>query len=128
MNFYSIFEFQITSFCPCIYSSELFSINFVEFNGPNERLGIQSTTMYTIIALFSSSNYQLTNLFFSKYYFILKVGGHSSMFQYDKNTVCKVLEIPELDFYQSMPHPLKKFTPEFRGKISFLEFSSSCFC
>lgn len=39
------------------------------------------------------------------------------MFQYDKDTVCKVLELPELDFYQSMPDSLKIFTPEFRGKI-----------
>jgi hypothetical protein len=40
------------------------------------------------------------------------------MFQYDKDTVCKVLESHELDFYQSMPDSLKKYTPEFRGKIS----------
>ena len=44
------------------------------------------------------------------------------MFQYDKNTVCKVLELHELDFYQSMPDPLKKFTPEFRGEISLIRF------
>ncbi|CAF1063548.1 unnamed protein product [Adineta steineri] len=50
--------------------------------------------------------------------FFHQVGGHSSMFQYDKDTVCKVLELPELDFYQSMPDSLKNFTPEFRGIIS----------
>jgi hypothetical protein len=38
------------------------------------------------------------------------------MFQYDQNTVCKLLATPELDFYQSLPEPLKTFTPEFRGK------------
>ncbi|CAF0768993.1 unnamed protein product [Adineta ricciae] len=47
-----------------------------------------------------------------------QVGGHSTMFQYDKNTLCKVLDPPELYFYQSMPESLKKFTPEFRGKIT----------
>lgn len=45
-----------------------------------------------------------------------QVGGHSSMFQYDQDTVCKVLDVVELSFYQSMPDPLKKFTPEFRGR------------
>jgi hypothetical protein len=38
------------------------------------------------------------------------------MFQYDKDTLCKVLDLLELDFYQSMPDSLKKFTPEFRGR------------
>lgn len=45
------------------------------------------------------------------------------MFQYNKDTVCKVLDGPELDFYQSMPDPLKKFTPEFRGKGSLIHCS-----
>ncbi len=40
------------------------------------------------------------------------------MFQYDKDTICKVLESPELDFYQLMPDSLKKFTPEYRGTIT----------
>jgi hypothetical protein len=42
------------------------------------------------------------------------------MFQYDKNTVCKLLELPELDFYQSVPDSLKHFTPQFRGSIFYL--------
>jgi len=50
--------------------------------------------------------------------FFHQVGGHSSMFQYDKDTVCKVLALPELDFYQSMPDSLKQFTPEYRGIIT----------
>lgn len=44
-----------------------------------------------------------------------KVGGHSSIFQYDNDTVCKVLELSELEFYQSIPDSLKSFAPEFRG-------------
>lgn len=49
------------------------------------------------------------------------------MFQYDRNTVCKLLALPELDFYQSIPDTLKNFTPEFRGKIfySFLIYFSN---
>ncbi len=42
------------------------------------------------------------------------------MFQYDKNTVCKLLALPELDFYQSIPDALKNFTPEFRGENVFI--------
>lgn len=57
--------------------------------------------------------------------FFLQVGGHSSMFQYDSTTVCKLLDKDELRFYQSMPEILKEFTPEFRGLTTnfFLDFS-----
>ncbi|CAF0851007.1 unnamed protein product [Adineta ricciae] len=50
--------------------------------------------------------------------FIHQVGGHSSMFQYDKNTVCKLLAPAEYDFYQSIPDMLKPFAPEFRGCVT----------
>ncbi|CAF3914153.1 unnamed protein product [Adineta steineri] len=50
--------------------------------------------------------------------FIHQVGGHSSMFQYDQNTVCKLLAPAEYDFYQSIPDSLKAFTPAFRGSIT----------
>lgn len=50
--------------------------------------------------------------------FFHQVGGHSSMFLYDKTTICKLHEISEMKFYQSMPESLKKFTPEFRGMIT----------
>lgn len=49
---------------------------------------------------------------------LFQVGGHSSMFQYDPDTICKLLEPPELDFYQSMPEQLKSYTPEFRGIVT----------
>jgi hypothetical protein len=39
------------------------------------------------------------------------------MFQYDTTTVCKVLDVAELNFYQSMPESLKTFTPEYRGNL-----------
>lgn len=51
----------------------------------------------------------------------LQVGGHSSMFQYDRETLCKVLDLDELNFYQTMPEFLKTFAPEFRGKNMFLQ-------
>ncbi|CAF1412056.1 unnamed protein product [Rotaria magnacalcarata] len=50
--------------------------------------------------------------------FIHQVGGHSSIFQYDKNTICKILAPSELDFYQSMPESLKNYTSEFRGIVT----------
>ena len=81
--------------------------------------------MYSIIAFFSSSNFHIKNLNFI--FFLLKVGGHSSLFQYDKGTICKVLELAELDFYQSMPDSLKKFTPEFRGKRFYNLFCTIIF-
>ena len=37
------------------------------------------------------------------------------MFQYNRTTLCKVLDHVELDFYQTMPDLLKMFTPTFRG-------------
>ncbi|CAF0931026.1 unnamed protein product [Didymodactylos carnosus] len=46
------------------------------------------------------------------------VGGHSSMFEYDKNTICKLGDPHEVDFYQLMPETLKPFTPEYRGIIT----------
>ncbi len=44
------------------------------------------------------------------------------MFQYDNHTVCKLLAMSELDFYESLPEQLKTFTPEFRGKKLLLVF------
>lgn len=49
--------------------------------------------------------------------FIHQVGGHSSMLQYDENTLCKPLIPREIEFYQDIPDDLKAFTPEYRGKI-----------
>ncbi|UJR30852.1 hypothetical protein I4U23_018367 [Adineta vaga] len=50
--------------------------------------------------------------------FIHQVGGHSSMFQYNKNTVCKLLAPAEFEFYQAVPDLLKSFIPEFRGSVT----------
>ncbi|XP_022250775.1 inositol hexakisphosphate kinase 1-like isoform X1 [Limulus polyphemus] len=46
--------------------------------------------------------------------FIHQVGGSSSMLRLDDYTLCKPLIPRELDFYESLPDKLKKFTPEYK--------------
>lgn len=48
--------------------------------------------------------------------FLHQVSGHTGMFQYDDKTVCKPLNVREYNFYLNVPHNLKQFTAEFRGK------------
>lgn len=48
--------------------------------------------------------------------FLHQVSGHTGMFQYDDKTVCKPLNVRENNFYLNVPHNLKQFTAEFRGK------------
>lgn len=50
--------------------------------------------------------------------FVHQVGGHSSMFQYDKNTICKLMSVHECNFYQTVPEILKGFVAAFRGSIT----------
>lgn len=49
--------------------------------------------------------------------FVHQVGGHSCMLRYDDTSVCKPLINREHHFYQIMPHDLRQFTPQFRGKV-----------
>ncbi|KAJ9591769.1 hypothetical protein L9F63_001705 [Diploptera punctata] len=49
--------------------------------------------------------------------FIHQVGGHSSMLCLDEATVCKPLVPRELNFYETLPDPVRKFTPKFYGVI-----------
>jgi inositol-hexakisphosphate kinase len=49
--------------------------------------------------------------------FIHQVGGHSSILCLDERTVCKPLIKQELNFYESLPKSLKRFTPEYRGVV-----------
>ncbi|XP_054706230.1 inositol hexakisphosphate kinase 1-like [Uloborus diversus] len=55
--------------------------------------------------------------------FIHQVGGHSSMLQLDKDTICKPLIPRELNFYKSAPDSLKEFMAEFKGilEVTFSE-------
>lgn len=49
--------------------------------------------------------------------FIHQVGGHSSMLCLDEATVCKPLVKRELQFYETIPEAVRKFTPHFYGVI-----------
>ncbi|XP_034249485.1 inositol hexakisphosphate kinase 3-like isoform X2 [Thrips palmi] len=49
--------------------------------------------------------------------FIHQVGGHSSMLCLDEATVCKPLVKRELQFYETLPEAVSKFTPHFYGVI-----------
>ncbi|XP_064605211.1 inositol hexakisphosphate kinase 1-like [Liolophura sinensis] len=49
--------------------------------------------------------------------FIHQVGGHTSMFRFNENTVCKPLCSREYHFYSTLPQELHPFTPEFKGSI-----------
>lgn len=48
--------------------------------------------------------------------FIHQVGGHTSMFRFNENTVCKPLCSREYHFYSTLPQELHPFTPEFKGE------------
>lgn len=47
-----------------------------------------------------------------------QVGGRSLILTYDRNTVCKPLNLQELRFYLDIPDSLRPFTPLFKGKKS----------
>ena len=47
--------------------------------------------------------------------FIHQVGGHSSIQQLDKHTVCKPLFSKELAFYEEVCPAFKQFVPKFKG-------------
>ncbi|XP_062578576.1 inositol hexakisphosphate kinase 1-like [Saccostrea cucullata] len=49
--------------------------------------------------------------------FLHQVSGHTGMFRFDDQTVCKPLNVREYNFYLNVPHNLKQFTAEFRGTI-----------
>ncbi|XP_064604552.1 inositol hexakisphosphate kinase 1-like [Liolophura sinensis] len=49
--------------------------------------------------------------------FIHQVGGHTSMFRLNENTVCKPLCLREYRFYSALPQELLPFTPECRGVV-----------
>ncbi|XP_049779049.1 inositol hexakisphosphate kinase 3-like [Schistocerca cancellata] len=49
--------------------------------------------------------------------FIHQVGGHSSMLCLDEYTVCKPLVKRELEFYETLPDAIRKFTPKFHGTL-----------
>lgn len=57
--------------------------------------------------------------------FIHQVGGQSSILQLDDTTICKYLNLQELNFYTSIPDQLKPLVPDFKGvvEVNFTEDS-----
>ncbi|XP_067135147.1 inositol hexakisphosphate kinase 1-like isoform X2 [Centruroides vittatus] len=57
--------------------------------------------------------------------FIHQVGGQSSILQLDDTTICKYLNLQELNFYTSIPDQLKALVPDFKGvvEVNFTEDS-----
>jgi inositol-hexakisphosphate kinase len=47
--------------------------------------------------------------------FVHQVGGHSNMFTYEGNTICKPLFEKEYEFYRTMPEEIKPFAPICKG-------------
>lgn len=46
-----------------------------------------------------------------------QIGGHNIVLQYNDSTICKLLNLREQYFYESIPHDLKEYLPEYRGTI-----------
>ncbi|XP_074648869.1 inositol hexakisphosphate kinase 1-like isoform X2 [Tubulanus polymorphus] len=61
-----------------------------------------------------------------------QVGGHSNIYVYDSNTVCKSGPSigREIIYYESLPNCLKEFTPDYRGCIDaqFEQMNDGEFC
>ncbi|KAL4235627.1 inositol polyphosphate kinase kcs1 [Mactra antiquata] len=49
--------------------------------------------------------------------FIHQVGGHNCVLRFSETTLCKPLITREHLFYESLPHELKEFVPDYRGII-----------
>nr|CAD7574171.1 unnamed protein product [Timema californicum] len=45
-----------------------------------------------------------------------QVGGHTRMLLLNQSTICKPLNVRELDFYQNIPRDIQNFVPMFKGK------------
>nr|CAD7262105.1 unnamed protein product [Timema shepardi] len=44
-----------------------------------------------------------------------QVGGHTRMLLLNQSTICKPLNVRELDFYQNIPRDIQNFVPMFKG-------------
>ncbi|XP_064626657.1 inositol hexakisphosphate kinase 2-like [Lineus longissimus] len=52
--------------------------------------------------------------------FVHQVGGHSNMFTYEGNTVCKPLFEKEYNFYRQMPEEMRPFAPICEGNFDVM--------
>jgi len=49
--------------------------------------------------------------------FVHQVGGHTQILLLDSATICKPLNVREMNFYRNIPSELKPFSPSFKGKV-----------
>ncbi|GAB6031039.1 hypothetical protein CHUAL_007853 [Chamberlinius hualienensis] len=49
--------------------------------------------------------------------FVHQVGGHTQMLLLDSATICKPLNVREMNFYRNIPPEIKPFSPAFKGVI-----------
>lgn len=52
--------------------------------------------------------------------FVHQVGGHSCVLRFNDKTICKPLIQREHQFYETLPTEMRKFTPQYEGKLSDL--------
>lgn len=49
--------------------------------------------------------------------FVHQVGGHSCVLRFGEQTICKPLIPREHQFYKNLPLEMRKFTPQYKGKM-----------
>ncbi|NXC69987.1 IP6K2 kinase, partial [Anhinga anhinga] len=49
--------------------------------------------------------------------FVHQVGGHSCVLRFNDKTICKPLIQREHQFYETLPTEMRKFTPQYEGKL-----------
>lgn len=49
--------------------------------------------------------------------FVHQVGGHSCVLRFNDTTICKPLIQREHQFYETLPTEMRKFTPQYEGKL-----------
>lgn len=65
--------------------------------------------------------YNLSHMFINLLYTLLQVGGHTRLMVLNPSTICKPLNIRELEFYQNIQdQDIKIFVPKYKGKLSRL--------
>lgn len=58
--------------------------------------------------------------------FVHQVGGHSCVLRFNDKTICKPLIQREHQFYETLPTEMRKFTPQYEGKLQNHRMGSGC--
>lgn len=53
--------------------------------------------------------------------FVHQVGGHSCVLRFNDKTICKPLIQREHQFYETLPTEMRKFTPQYEGRLPNLK-------